>query len=383
METKNKLIFKVNLKYKDKPKEYLTDDEIIWLDHKENVGDSEKTYTIIAKVVSDHDHEKFDFKVEVPGVTDLVVENLYLDLSFNIGNCSFGTPGVRFEYKKNESEKVSDAFGGSMDKQIFKDVFAGQELPSMYRDHQLRGKSKRAQAARQEFCLSNYESYCFLNLTVSFTSNQRKTVMEKFLNNPSLVPRKEPLDFEISCEQETFNFHRSHLSRISSICSNVNGSSLRITDFKKETIEVFHDFVYEEKIENFEEKLDLDVLKFGYRYKIRSLCRAARAIIIKSLTKENVIDAIEVADFLKDTELFKAALTFFKNNQGEFDESPRWKKFVDENSKCALKMLNGLILKRSFLDIIRANNESLEKCMDKAVESVRKSDAKRLKMMCD
>lgn len=368
METKNKLFFNVNLEYQSRPEDEDQDDDgkFSWLDHEKKVGDSVKNYSIRVKVVSDIMNEKFDLIVEVPEVTNLVVENLDIELRFLIGNYSFSYPApcVEFSYKKNESEKVSDAFGGSMDKQIFEDIFSGKEMDFMYRDHRCRGKSKSAQAEREEFSLSNYESSCDVNLTVSFTSNDKKTVMEKFLNFASLVPPKEPFDFEISCEQESFNFQRSYLSKISSICSNSNGSSLKITDFKKETIKVFQDMLYQDKIENFEEKLDLEVLKFGSRYEIDALCRATRAIIIKSLTKENVIDAIEVADFLSDTELFKAALAFSKNNLGKFNESPRWGKFVNENSECALKMLSGLILKR-----------------DPLLEKAHNANSKRLKMM--
>ena len=89
-----------------------------------------------------------------------------------------------------------------------------------------------------------------------------------------------------------------------------------IEDFLPETILAFRDILFLAPNPVLERYLTLELLMFTHKYDINSLFRLCKEHICKTLTDENILDFIKIAELLNDEEMFKYAVDYLKKNLG-------------------------------------------------------------------
>ena len=89
-----------------------------------------------------------------------------------------------------------------------------------------------------------------------------------------------------------------------------------IEDFLPETILAFRNILFLAPNPVLERYLTLELLMFTHKYDINSLFRLCKEHICKTLTDENILDFIKIAELLNDEEMFKYAVDYLKKNLG-------------------------------------------------------------------
>ena len=156
---------------------------------------------------------------------------------------------------------------------------------------------------------------------------------------------KELEDFGIRCENTEVKFNKDFLCKISDVFAamieNPHTSESRqgfviIENVRANFIRQFKEIVCNGNVTK--EDLNVELLMFADRYNIQPLVKLSKNQVEKTVTKENLIDVIKIADALNDDQLLKAAVDFVSENKGSFENDPELVEMMKTNPQCFSKM---------------------------------------------
>ena len=160
-------------------------------------------------------------------------------------------------------------------------------------------------------------------------------------------------DFRIICEERgEIRFNSQFLCKISDVFSAMieNPNTLEskkryvvLENVSARTVNNFKRILCERN--GSKEDLDFELLMFADRYNIQPLVKICKSQIMKSISKENLIDIVKTADALNDDQIMKAVAGFLAKNKGSFENNPEYKEMMMKNSKCFTKILVFMMFK--------------------------------------
>ena len=183
-------------------------------------------------------------------------------------------------------------------------------------------------------------------LDISFESDDNFCLNQVLENEFSTLKMpKQPEDFGIRCEGKEVKFNKAFLCKISDVfaamienpCTSESQQGfVVIQNVKAQFIDRFKKIVCEGIVTK--EDLNVELLMFADRYNIQPLVKLSKNQVEKTVTKENLIDVIKIADALNDDQLLKAAVDFVSENKGSFENDPELVEMMKTNPQCFSKM---------------------------------------------
>ena len=178
---------------------------------------------------------------------------------------------------------------------------------------------------RCKFSIINFE-------VLSEEKNERcQQMMEKMLDNPKFS------DFQIICDDHTFNCHKSFLANKSDFFDqmfsenlpDVKENSITIKGFQSQTVKRMLQYIYTNQFYKNKEEDFIELILIADKFKVQGLFDICQQEMSKQINDENVADVINVASKVGATFLKKNGIDFVARNGG----TQRWKEVVESNSE--------------------------------------------------
>ena len=195
-------------------------------------------------------------------------------------------------------------------------------------------------------------------LDISFESADNFCLNQVLENEFSILKMpKQPEDFGIRCEDKEVKFNKAFLCKISDVfaamienprTSESQQGYVIIENMKAEFMKRFKKIVCEGIVTK--EDLNVELLVFADRYNIQPLVKLSKSQVEKTVTKENLIDVIKIADALNDDKLLMAAVDFVSDNKGSFENDPELLEMMKTNPQCFAKMWGLLMFRKINID---------------------------------
>lgn len=123
-----------------------------------------------------------------------------------------------------------------------------------------------------------------------------------------------------------------------------------IPDCDPDSFHEFLDYLYCGKIENISFPSSLHLYKISDKYNVQELKSFCVEYMEQNLTKENVCDAVILADLYDETNLMSAAQVFFNKNLSQIVLTAEWENLMKNNYRLANKLIIKLSTKIKIID---------------------------------